>query len=1270
MALTPDEQKMLDQIQAEKRQEKLQAEGAPIVQAHIDAVAKRPETTEPETSDISPFRVVIGGLRDTMQGVLDFSENLGDTLERATGAPIVRFGDQADNGIVDVVSGQDAADYATKTRQLPGLEEMKGEETAGTAEKIMRGIVSYAVPFVGWSKALGVAKAATFVGRVGRTLAADSMTVLTTQDPKSSNLADIVKNAFGIDDPTLDAFTYDPDDSDIENRLKAVVTNAPVGPAMDGLFRAGGAAIKALRGTRLAPEEALGITEALRKDYGVVRKAASRDAEAATKDIADAVPSTEPFDPARHVSADNHPKSWEEVLTFLHRVSSETNIDNELTTVLHNLAHGDPDNLLARIGIDPAKLDWSEFETPEAVANLQKALMDAQEKVAGQLGRSGQRVPEGALHMAARSLASDADILREVYGKTSNLPEVLMAARMFVGGHAKVLLDLAEKARDVLLEGGDATKEWADFLQAFHRHAFYLGSVRGAGSEVARALRSLQFSARQNLKAGVKEGESIAKKAATPHLDAQAVADEDLNAMQMIDTDAERVMALTTLLDKGGDIGELAQFVRQKNGSFLKRLDGAAKASLGNLFSSTTAGYNLASSFGFLGLRALGKWLAIAPRMMMAPFSTHQAREARIAHMVAWAYTDGIMNAWTPAVANTLSVLEREGAADVFAHADTLGIKTMAKAAAVWHAKAVKAGQGINFERIDLEHSARPLGMNPVDRRKLDGWIEALDMPKLLERGMKWMARAAGETANVAGTLTNAGTALFINAPDQFAGTFAARAGAQAHAVLQAAQEAAKYGIEGKDLTEFLRARVHMITHDVDGWAEKAGEAGSAEAAAAIGEKEAWEAGQQEAREILFQDKMETKVLRAMDKAHQAGGAFASFAVAFVHTPLRILERTAFDYTPIGVFSSRIRQAVLHGTPRQRDQALSQLSLGMLGMYLGYKLAADHDMTFVGNDGGFMSSARVDRESYSLKVGSDTIEISRMDPIGSILGMGADIHAYLQHNEHDINHRHDTLLEKMWHSGAWAITANMASKTWLEGIRNLADLAGAASSGQFVSGLQKWIAQQGRRFVPAAGLQKGVEMTYDPYVREALTFNEQALKYSLLAKTLPVRRDFLGNPVPQNEGERWGLLTWEPEDPDPLLKEMVNLSFNAPRPPKKLAGVDLNSHQYSRWLELRDHVVVNPKVGMTMNDALRALIAMPEYQSLRKEARVAQVRSVMRGYSKLASIQLLQEDKELAKKYLEADTLTQGLQQGLSDDEIDAQTHQLGVELGLSDPRE
>ncbi len=1255
---TDADQRQLDQLQEREKQLEAQVEGDPVANAHVAAVSKPARPEEEATLPFSPVRTLIGIGRDLIAEPINFVEAAGDKLEEIAPLPMVRLGGEASNGVIDIISGDTARQFVKTHRSLPNIPDVPGGDHIGSAEKIVRSIGSFLVPYAGWSKKFGVAKAGIgLIQRLGRGAAAGFATDLVNMAPDSNNMASVIKDTFGIDNETLNWLSYHDDEDAITQRLKAATTNLPVGIVADGLFELGAKAIRAYGAVKGEAEEAKGIVEAMEHDYGLKQikpREVSTDAEAGVDSAP--TPSTDPFQSDLHVAIkEANPQSWEDIVSFLERKVDDPNLKDEELAQLGHIANNDPENALTRLGIEPSKLDWQEFDNPEGIKNLHQALINIYEKVGKRLGRTTERVTEGEIHTAARSFASDAEVLKTLFGQTKNLPEILMGARMFVGSHAHKLLGDAEAALEALTkEGPDAEPMWQQFLQSFHRHALYLGTVRGAGSEIGRALKSLQFLAKNG---DVQTAKSLAKDVskaaqAEPKADAMALAQSDADAVSAIRDPAERIMLLSKLLEKDGDVGALAQFVRGQAGSPLKRADGVARETISNLFSTGTAAYNIKSGLSMISYRALGRWMSAAARLPLALAGGEQARLARIAAMDAWAYTDGVLGAVGEAFRNTMSVLEREGASEIYINADNLGLKKLAMRAAKWNAAQATKTLGKNFERVDIDATPRMLAFNPVDRKALEELIDSESLPQMVIRGLNFIARSAGVGANALGTLTRAGTILFINAPDQFIGTMAAKAGAQSAAIREAANRAAELGIEGPALTKYLKARVASLATDVTGWSDKAFQDGYTAVART--------AGEHEARAVLFQDSIENPGLR---KLSQAIGKirFGSFVIPFPHTPMRILERTAIDYTPLGLLKSRVREAILHGPPQAREQALSQLGLGIFSMTVAWNMVHDRDV--VGNDGSFTSTARLNRESYTLRIGGDVYEFVRDDPLGTLLGLAADTKTAMDNydpNDPEAQGR----VTAMWEAGAWAVTANTLSKTWLNSIKNLVDLFGAYTQGEFSSGLERYLRTQARRVVPAAGLQKGAQMVFDPFERQATTFQEEMLKYTLGASKLPVKRDWLGDPEPHNLGERFIGLTWKPEKTnEPLIKELDRLSIQERLPDKDIKGVPLTSEQYSRLVELRGQVV--QKEFGTMKDALTTLITDPRYKALTDPAKAEQIRKITEGYTQAAKVQLVTEDPELHARVIRKAMYDQSRKGGLTPDELKAQNAKLGHELGL-----
>jgi hypothetical protein len=1220
---------------------KLEAEQADYEDAHqgfqaVDKVDQhRVKVPAPnETRKFSIVRSTVGGIRDAAQGIEDFifdiapyaPGSLNPEVTKAVNAPIQR------------------------ALTLPDL---KGAANAGLPERITRGLVSFAVPFTGWSKAVGVTRGASWLGRAGRVMLAGAATDITTMDPEAANLANGLRDVFGIHNDTLDALASEPDDNRLVARFKAAAVNAPVSIVTDAVFEAGLRGVRAYRAWRGTAEEASATVEALRGDMPVrlPEEAAEQVAETVTTSSARATRKAA-------TKAVESPQTTEEVLDFLKRKTAAGATDEDVEALARTISDG-PEEALEHVGINPLKVDFSALDDPEMLGKLSSGLQNVYDAIAQRLGRTGIRVTEAATARAARALASTADTLKDLYGHTDNLDAIMYASQAIVGAHSKKLLSEAQAAI-AALKAGAGEDEWVKFLATFERHAYFLGALRGAGTEVGRALRTLRMVQKVGkgaAKEAVKEAVDHAKETHLGSSAAKDVAAQALDAVSSMTTPAEKMAFLGKVIDKSGDVGELSRFTRAKSGSQLTRLDTALGETRGNLFSSGTAVLNTLSGLSMIGLRGMSKTFAAIGRMALSPLGKQHSQAARVQLLQSWAYVDGAVGAWRDSIRNVLALLEREGMEEIALNADALGMKGLAGRAQTLAEEGRSSLLG-EYERVDISSHERAFAMNVADLRELHKVIESWDTPALMEHSLKWLTRGVASTVNAAGTASRLGTILFVNGSDQFVGTLAARAGAQSEAARIAATEAAELQLEGRELSQYVKARMIQLTETVDGFAPNA---------FAEGQKEAIRsAGEVEAKQVLFQDQLETGVGRTL-----VGGLnrvpFFHLFVPFVKTPLRILERTAIDFTPLGLVKDRIRSDIMAGGAR-RDEALARLGLGMTMVYTAFQMVDDR--TVVGYDGGNLSSARLSRPSYTLKIGDDQFEFSRIDPIGTLLGWGADVHAFLRDQEDVPPADRDSMAMQFIEAAGVATAHNILSKTWLVSLKNLTELAGIDDDNEFSTRVRKYAMSFGARFVPGSGIQRSIQKGIDGVNRDASTFMEGLIKASAGAGTLPEKRDtLLGRPMPLESGERLFGAKVGPgaDDSDqPLLAELERLSFDIPSAGRTQQGVRLNSVQFNRWLELRGQTVRNPRTGLTLEGGLSALIEMPEYQELPRVGKVQAIRDVMNGYSQQATEALFDEDKDFATKALRRQVYDKMRLTGTPQPEIDEQTRKFAEQLGLT----
>lgn len=1295
-------------------------------EAHIEQtrVARKPVQTAPPqtaTRSFSIYRATVGGLRDAVQGLYDTVHDAEDYIKTKVtgGRSLIQLGSDAENGYIGFGGKGSKATQAAEKKGIAPLEKLDGEDQAGTAEKVVRGITSFAIPFVPASKVAGVAKAATFLGRAGRGLLAGAAVDLSQVDPVSGNMANIAKE-FGVLPKTLESLASEDDDEKFEQRMKAALAGAPLGLVGDAVMEVGAKAIRGYRAWKGTFAEADAAVKGANRDMAL--KPGSRNLPAVANDVFADIPGGKPpkdggtlnakgaedflkpgpedakwseippgaandnpgakpkrpYDPATDTGARaTEPKEFGDVLDYIKsKIGAHELAGGDVAKFAKNLLTGDPENALAKIGIDPAKLDFSAYDDPDTLGRLQKGMAELYETYAGKLGRSNQRVTEEATTAAARALASTPDTLKALHGSTANLAEELTASRLFVGAHAHKLLGSAEAAMKEITEN-TAGPAWDAFMENFHRHAYYLGTLRGAGSEVGRALRSLQMLAkakRPTAGAARNVEDALAKEAAAQAPDAAGGVLEKLGVVKnpgrlsfqegastyaaRLGTDAEKLEGLQRLIGFGGDVGDLTREVRRGNLSTLARIDEALKETMGNLFGVSTAAYNVLAGGSMLGIRGLEKTMSTMARMALVPFGGKEAGVAARAQLMdTWAYGHGIISGFGEAYNNSLLMLAREGGSELSLNANTLGLDKVAKQMAVMAGDATRAmgEEGNRFIRADTENY-RNFAVTPSEMRTLQQMARDMPGPKFFTEGLAALARIGGNVINQAGSLSRLGTILFINLPDQFVGTLAARAGAYSSAVRSAASEAAELGLEGKDLSMYLKARTVQLAEHPVGWSDDGFSDGAREAMANLGEVEA--------REVLFQDDLELGLTRAMSFG-LTRVPMLHFAIPFVKTPLRILERTAIDYTPLGLLKDRVRHAIAAGGP-ERDEAIARISLGMMATFSAFALADDR--TIVGKDGGFTSSARLSRSSYSLKIGDDNYEFSRIDPLGTLLGFGADLRTFYHQIEDDPEH--DSMMLDAMEGFLWATTANILSKSWLTSMKNLSELAGSTSNEDMDVRLRAFLGSTATRLVPASGVQRQYEAAGDGFLRQAITYTDNLMKSSIGGDTLPVRRDaLLGRPVPLDGLTRVIGVKGGPgadASEDPLGAEVERLSFQIPSAPKKLNGVRLTSSQFSRYLELKGQVVTDPESGLTLEGTLDALVANPGYKALTEKQKVTAMRESMDGFARLAKNQLLREDKGFAYASLRKEIYDQVLNKdGGNRADADKQLGTLAQQLGL-----
>jgi len=293
---------------------------------------------------------------------------------------------------------------------------------------------------------------------------------------------------------------------------------------------------------------------------------------------------------------------------------------------------------------------------------------------------------------------------------------------------------------------------------------------------------------------------------------------------------------------------------------------------------------------------------------------------------------------------------------------------------------------------------------------------------------------------------------------------------------------------------------------------------------------------------------------------------FARYIVPFINTPANILKFT-FERTPFAPLSAKYRSDIAAGGTR-RDGALARVAVGSTIMLTASDLAMNGFITGSGPDDfrEIQELRRTGWQPYSIKVGDRYFAYNRLDPVGTFLGIGADLSEYAMNSDEDPNSEY----EEVAMQSVLAAGENMMEKTYLRGF---SDLVGALNDPQRFG--PAYFERFAGSFVPS--IVGEVTRQQDPYMKHATSI-VQKLKSRLpgLSKDVPNRHDLWGRPISFRSGLGSAYDAISPIyssefKPEPADLELDRLGY-FPGPPGKNLGISLNGK--SETISLRN----SPKI--------------------------------------------------------------------------------------------
>ena len=391
------------------------------------------------------------------------------------------------------------------------------------------------------------------------------------------------------------------------------------------------------------------------------------------------------------------------------------------------------------------------------------------------------------------------------------------------------------------------------------------------------------------------------------------------------------------------------------------------------------------------------------------------------------------------------------------------------------------------------------------------------------------------------------------------------------------------------------------------------------------------------------------------------------FVVPFLRTPLNILsfglERTAA--APMFMLSGQYREKMLetlkNGTRQQKAEVKGRIATATASTAFMFYYLSSNGERLTGGGPRNRKERDVLRESgwqpYSIKLGDKYVSYQRLDPLATILSIGADFRDYVKYENTDPD---DEVSLGMYAAAARSFAINMTDKTFLKGVNNLFNVL---RDPEYYG--PKLFKDIGGGFMPNF-LNQMKNVDGELVVRESRTMTDNLLRrLPGYEKEVAPKRDVLGDELTRENvlanygigGKALGILSpfyTSTIKKDKLSKEMAGLEYGFSMPDKKLFGIpeidltkiDSSKGDYDAYDRLMNLSATTKINGKTLKQALTKAIGSKQYQNISKDdlyqttgkrsPRIQVLQKIINAYRSKARGQLLKENPDIQEMFKEA----------------------------------
>ena len=278
----------------------------------------------------------------------------------------------------------------------------------------------------------------------------------------------------------------------------------------------------------------------------------------------------------------------------------------------------------------------------------------------------------------------------------------------------------------------------------------------------------------------------------------------------------------------------------------------------------------------------------------------------------------------------------------------------------------------------------------------------------------------------------------------------------------------------------------------------------------------------------------------------------------FIRTPTNIVK-FAGERSPFALFSKGVRDEIMKGG-LARDQALAKITMGTTVASAIAAYAAEGNITGGGpvDPAARQALYRTGWQPYSLKIGDKYHSYARLEPLGIIFGVTADMAEIAGQME-------EADAAKVAAMISASISKNMVSKTWLQGLSNA--LQAVEDPDRYA---ETFVRNLAGTVVPTGVAQYA--RAKDPVLRETRTVLDRIRsRIPGYREDLPARLNLWGEPIILEGGlgpDMVSPIYQSTKKMDKVNDEIVRLDLNPSMPRRKLAGVELTPQQYNEYVKL------------------------------------------------------------------------------------------------------